>query len=46
VPAREIVAQAATNGEELADKAIVWAVMMMKQEALNMAFDGGIIVPG
>jgi hypothetical protein len=33
-----LAAQALANSEELADKDAIRAVMMMKQEALNVAF--------
>jgi hypothetical protein len=41
---RFLAVQALANSEELAGKAIVCAVMMMKQEAINVAFGGGAYV--
>jgi hypothetical protein len=42
---RFLTAQALANNEELAGKAVVRTVMMMKQEALNIAFGGASSLP-
>jgi hypothetical protein len=42
---RYLAAQALANSKELAGKAAVHAVMLMKQEALNVAFGGAASVP-
>jgi hypothetical protein len=42
---RFLAAQALANSEELAGKAAVRAVMMMKQEAINVAFTGVTSLP-
>jgi hypothetical protein len=42
---RFLAAQALANSKELAGKAAVRAVMMMKQEAINVAFGGVASVP-
>jgi hypothetical protein len=41
-----LFAQATANSEELAEKAAARVVMLMKQEALNVAFDDGAVIPG
>jgi hypothetical protein len=40
-----LTVQALTNSEDLAGKAAVRAIMLMKQEALNIAFGGASSVP-
>jgi hypothetical protein len=42
---RFLAAQGLANSEELAGKAAVRIVMMMKQEAINIAFDDVVSVP-
>jgi hypothetical protein len=42
---RYLAVQALANSEELASKAIVCAVMLMKQEALNVAFGSASSMP-
>jgi hypothetical protein len=42
---RYVAVQAVANIEKLADKTDMWAIVMMKQEAPNVAFGRDIVVP-
>jgi hypothetical protein len=42
---RYLAVQALANSEELAGKAVLQAIMLMKNEALNVVFSGAISVP-
>jgi hypothetical protein len=41
---RYLIVQALANSEELAGNAVMWAIMRMKHEALNVVFGGAVFV--